>query len=205
MNDVIDLHQNAVGELRGQLSQVESASVGKTHDLEDLLHENQSKVGVVLGVGVVLRVSVVIGVGVVCGGVVIVVGVVLKVAMALVVGVVLECVQLFLVRKNVNLFIIEICKGGVYHSLLTFITWRVELITIIKLLVQTLLMTNVYIAIVVSTPPQMEKLESLIHREIERKAEMEKARNWVMTFVAWAVTFVLHLIAFVLKLSSLLR
>ena len=51
----------------------------------------------------------------------------------------------------------------------------------------------------------MEKLESLIHSEIERKAEMEKARNWVMTFVAWAVTFVLHLIAFVLKLSSLLR
>ena len=52
---MIDLHQNAVGELRGQLSQVESATVGKTHDLEDLLHENQSKVGVVLGVGVVLE------------------------------------------------------------------------------------------------------------------------------------------------------
>ena len=47
VNDVIDLHQNAVGELRGQLSQVESATVGKTHDLEDLLLENQSRVGVV--------------------------------------------------------------------------------------------------------------------------------------------------------------
>ena len=52
---------------------------------------------------------------------------------------------------------------------------------------------------------QVEKLDALVHREIERKAEMEKARNWVMTIVAWAVTFVLHLIAFVLKLTSLLR
>ena len=57
VNDVIDLHHNAVGELRGQLSQVESATVGKTHDLEDLLHENQSKVGMVLGVGVVIVVG----------------------------------------------------------------------------------------------------------------------------------------------------
>ena len=70
-------------------------------------------------------------------------------------------------------------------------------------MVQTLLMIDV--ATVVSTPPQMEKLEFLIHREIERNVEMEKARNWVMTFVAWAVTFVLHLIAFVLKLLSLLK
>jgi hypothetical protein len=93
VNDVIDLHQNAVGELRGQLSQVESATVGKTHDLEDLLLENQSR---------------------------------------------------------------------------------------------------------------MEKLDALLHIEIERKAEMEKARNWLMTVVAWAVTIVLHLIAFFLKLSALL-
>ena len=51
----------------------------------------------------------------------------------------------------------------------------------------------------------MEKLDALLHIEIERKAEMEKARNWLMTVVAWAVTIVLHLIAFFLKLSALLR
>ena len=46
VNDVIDLHQNAVGELRGQLAQVESMTVGKTQDLEEIVEEYQSKVGV---------------------------------------------------------------------------------------------------------------------------------------------------------------
>ena len=46
MNDVIDLHQNAVGELRGQLGQVESMTVVKTQDLEDMVNEYQGKVGV---------------------------------------------------------------------------------------------------------------------------------------------------------------
>ena len=45
MNDVIDLHQNAVDELRGQLAQVESMTVGKSQDLEDAMEECQSKVG----------------------------------------------------------------------------------------------------------------------------------------------------------------
>ena len=44
MNDVIDLHQNAVDELRGQLAQVESMTVGKSQDLEDAMEECQSKV-----------------------------------------------------------------------------------------------------------------------------------------------------------------
>ena len=43
---MIDLHQNAVGELRGQLGQVESMTVVKTQDLEDLVNEYQGKVGV---------------------------------------------------------------------------------------------------------------------------------------------------------------
>ena len=51
VNDVIDLHQNAVGELRGQLSQVESMTVTKTQDLEDVMDEYQSKVGVSSGCG----------------------------------------------------------------------------------------------------------------------------------------------------------
>ena len=62
--------------------------------------------------------------------------------------------------------------------------------------------TTVYLAL---TLHQVEKLDALVHREIENKAEVEMARNWVMTIVAWTVTFVLHLIAFVLKLSSLMR
>ena len=63
----------------------------------------------------------------------------------------------------------------------------------------------IIIAVVFTVPQQMEKLDAMLHIEIERKAEMEKARNWIMTFVAWAVTIVLHFIAFFLKLSSLLR
>ena len=47
VNDVIDLHQNAVGELRGQLAQVDNMTVAKTQDLEDVVDEYQSKVGVV--------------------------------------------------------------------------------------------------------------------------------------------------------------
>ena len=60
VNDVIDLHQNAVGELRGQLAQVETMTVGKTQDLEDLVEDYQGKVGVAYHlVGVVSQVGVV--------------------------------------------------------------------------------------------------------------------------------------------------
>ena len=52
---------------------------------------------------------------------------------------------------------------------------------------------------------QVEKLEALIHSEIERKAEMERARNCMMMVVAKVVTFVLQAIAIILKISSILR
>ena len=52
---------------------------------------------------------------------------------------------------------------------------------------------------------QVEKLDIQIHNEIERKAEVEWARHWVLMVVARAGTLVLHFIAFLLKLISLMR
>ena len=52
---------------------------------------------------------------------------------------------------------------------------------------------------------QVEKLDIQIHNEIERKAEVEWARHWVLMVVARAGTLVLHFIAFILKLISLMR
>ena len=52
---------------------------------------------------------------------------------------------------------------------------------------------------------QVEKLDNLIHNEIERKAEVERARNCMMMVVARVVTFALQTIAIILKLISVLR
>ena len=51
----------------------------------------------------------------------------------------------------------------------------------------------------------MEKLDALIHNEIERKAEVVRARNSMMMVIARVVTFVLKAVAIILKLTNLLR
>ena len=51
VNDIIDLHQNAVDELRGQLAQVENMTVSKTQDLEEVMDDYKNKVGVGCGLG----------------------------------------------------------------------------------------------------------------------------------------------------------
>ena len=52
---------------------------------------------------------------------------------------------------------------------------------------------------------QVEKLDALVHLEIERKAEVERARNCMMKVVARVVTFALQAVAIILKLISVLR
>jgi len=44
VNDVTELHQHEVGELRSQLAQMENLTIGKSQDLEDAVEECQSKV-----------------------------------------------------------------------------------------------------------------------------------------------------------------
>ena len=58
-----------------------------------------------------------------------------------------------------------------------------------------------------ASPPslQVEKLDALVHMEIERKAEVERARNCMMTIMVRVVTFALQAVAFIAKLISVLR
>ena len=189
---MLDLHQNAVGELRGQLSQVESMTVGKTQDLEDILLENQGKVGGASGgrgfrwVGLLKHLACVWVC--VCG-----------------------CekeVDFQHTSVNAEITFVVLCPVVcIWYDfyLVHLYSFECVCVCVCACMFHSVCVSERVLLYLALTLPQVEKLDALVHREIENKAEVEMARNWVMTIVAWTVTFVLHLIAFVLKLSSLMR